>query len=148
MRDATPFLPLIEPNPARSSVNLWLGRAGAVAHAHYDGYHNFFVQIKGRKRFLLMPPHAWRTLGIYPFVHPSHAQAAANLSNAAPHLVLGGNMGDAGGTAVGADTDQALLAAAEVRVADVGPGEVLYVPPLWFHHVVAVSECDGWQIQR
>ena len=30
--------------PSRSSVNLWLGRAGGTAPCHYDGYHNAFAQ--------------------------------------------------------------------------------------------------------
>lgn len=136
-RDLRPLGPLLAPNPARSSVNLWLGPAGAVAHAHYDGYHNAFVQLQGRKRFLLLPPSAWQDLGLYPFVHPHHAQAAANLSQIWPELV----------TVEGVPAPAAPDTADQLRrrlqplllVADVEPGDVLYLPPLWFHHVIAVS---------
>lgn len=41
--DISPVEPLLAPNPSRSSINLWIGPQGAVAHAHYDGYHNFYV---------------------------------------------------------------------------------------------------------
>jgi hypothetical protein len=41
--DISPIEPLLAPNPSRSSINLWIGPQGAVAHAHYDGYHNFYV---------------------------------------------------------------------------------------------------------
>ena len=39
-----------------SAVNLWLGRAGGVAPCHYDGYHNAFAQLHGRKRLLVATP--------------------------------------------------------------------------------------------
>ena len=68
--------------PERSSINLWVGQRDVVAHCHYDGYHNFFVQIKGRKRFTLVPPSSWHVLRVYPFLHPSHAQCQYNLSEA------------------------------------------------------------------
>ena len=90
--------------PSRSSVNLWLGRAGGVAPCHYDGYHNAFAQLHGRKRLLVAtpnpnpnpnpsphrhrhpdpnphpnpkqvaPPAASALLRPFPFLHPSHAQ--------------------------------------------------------------------------
>lgn len=137
--DLQPLQPLLAPNPQRSSVNLWLGPAGAIAHGHYDGYHNAFVQLKGRKRFILLPPTAWSVLGVYPFLHPHHAQAAANLSRIFPELALPDLM----------KTEAAAMSEEHGRlrkqlqdqlvVADLQPGDVLYLPPLWFHHVVAVS---------
>lgn len=45
--DISPVEPLLAPNPSRSSINLWIGPQGAVAHAHYDGYHNFYVSQRG-----------------------------------------------------------------------------------------------------
>ena len=45
-------------------------------------YHNFFAQIKGRKRFTLVPSTSWPEIRVYPFLHPSHAQCQANLSEA------------------------------------------------------------------
>lgn len=72
-----------------------------MAHTHLDSYDNFFVQLHGRKRFLLFEPEQvdqpnslrlcvpsltdpdalWsmfvqaRHLHPYPFLHPSYAQA-------------------------------------------------------------------------
>ena len=37
-----------------SSCNLWVGPPGTTAGFHYDPTDNFFVQVCGRKRFLLV----------------------------------------------------------------------------------------------
>ncbi len=37
-------------------TNLWIGQSGVTAQAHYDSFHNFYVQISGEKRFLLIAP--------------------------------------------------------------------------------------------
>jgi hypothetical protein len=31
----------------RSTINIWIGQAGVLAHTHMDSYNNFFVQIHG-----------------------------------------------------------------------------------------------------
>ena len=56
-------------------MNLWWTQGGTVAPCHYDGFHNIYVQLRGRKRFVLVPPAAaHRRLRFFPFLHPSHAQ--------------------------------------------------------------------------
>jgi hypothetical protein len=75
-----PLDPLLGVKPERFSLNLWLGEPGVEAHAHYDGYHNLYAQLYGHKRFRLVSPAAWRHLGVYPFLHPCHAQCLANRS--------------------------------------------------------------------
>ncbi len=72
---------LIARAPSHASVNLWLGRAPVSAPCHFDGYHNAFAQLSGRKRFLLAPPSAWRRLRPFPFLHPSHAQCQTTLDS-------------------------------------------------------------------
>ena len=52
-------LPALEPfqvTREHTAFNAWISSAGVVAPQHYDTYHNFFVQLKGAKRFLLGPP--------------------------------------------------------------------------------------------
>ncbi len=132
-----PYDSFLSLNPARSSINVWLGPRGATAHCHYDGYYNFYVQIYGRKRFVLFPPTAHQVLGVYPFLHPHHAQAITNVTQVLPELCTV----DDGGNAKHASDDVGSKAV-ELRrlavVADLAPGDVLYLPPLWFHHVIAV----------
>lgn len=43
---------------AGPTVNMWMASAGSTSAAHYDSYHNFFVQLHGKKRFFLLPPSA------------------------------------------------------------------------------------------
>ena len=77
---ASPLDELLRLNPQQSSVNLWAGQEGVVAPCHYDGHHNMYAQLWGRKRFLLWPPTAWPTLRPFPYLHPSHAQCQTNVS--------------------------------------------------------------------
>jgi hypothetical protein len=53
--DLHPMAPLLL-NRTGLQVNVWLGRAGVVTATHYDSTWNFFVQLRGKKRFVLAPP--------------------------------------------------------------------------------------------
>jgi len=119
--DIQPIQELLKLNPKHSSINVWIGQPHVIAHCHYDGYHNFYAQLYGRKKFTLFRPTEWPGVSPYPFLHPSHAQAQVNLSDensiavfpAARHL----------------EGYQVILE----------PGDLLYMPPLWFHHVEAMD---------
>ena len=37
-------------------MNVWVGEAGVETSLHADTYNNFYVQLHGKKRFLLLPP--------------------------------------------------------------------------------------------
>ena len=110
---------LVSLYPQHSSANLWLGRAGVVAPCHYDGYHNAFDHLHGRKRLRLAPPSASALVQPFPFLHPSHGQCQAHT----------------------------LPPEASVD-ADLHPGDILYLPPLWFHEATALSDAvvsiNGW----
>ena len=45
LHDIDPIDELIALMPSRSSINVWIGQRGASAHAHYDGYHNFYASL-------------------------------------------------------------------------------------------------------
>eukprot|EP00730_Choanoeca_flexa_P013160 TRINITY_DN5022_c0_g1_i1.p1 TRINITY_DN5022_c0_g1~~TRINITY_DN5022_c0_g1_i1.p1 ORF type:complete len:444 (+),score=94.81 TRINITY_DN5022_c0_g1_i1:93-1424(+) len=113
-----PMNDLIALNPQRTSINLWIGQ-DVTAHAHYDGYHNMYCQLHGSKTFTLVSPKHWHVFGVYPFLHPSHAQTTANWSK--PELQ------DKLKTLPKHDVYQVTLHA----------GDLLYLPPLWFHYVTA-----------
>ena len=126
--DIQPLDELLKLNPAISSVNVWLGPPNVIAHCHYDGYHNFYVQLHGRKRFWLAPPSAWPWLQPAPFLHPGHAQCQVNLSK----------------------RDDSAIAADSVELLEVElkPGDLLYMPPLWFHHVQSLDARWGGQSMK
>jgi ribosomal protein L16 Arg81 hydroxylase len=43
-------------NLARTDGNLWIGPAGTIAQMHWDPGHNLFAQIRGEKKWILVPP--------------------------------------------------------------------------------------------
>ncbi len=120
-RDVQPLEEFLVLNPSRTSVNVWMGQPHVIAHCHYDGYHNFYAQLYGTKKFTLFRPTNWPGLYPYPFLHPSHAQAQVNLSN--PDALR----------------DFPLAAKTEAVEVVLEPGDLLYMPPLWFHHVESME---------
>jgi hypothetical protein len=116
-----PIRELLLLNPKRSSINAWIGQPHVIAHCHYDGYHNFHAQLYGTKKFTLFRPTEWPGLYPYPFLHPSHAQAQVNASDR-----------------VDVETFPLVERVQKYEVV-LEPGDVLYLPPLWFHEVEALS---------
>ena len=116
-----PISELLTLNPSRSSVNVWIGQPHVIAHCHYDGYHNFYAQFFGTKKFTLFRPTNWPGLYPYPFLHPSHAQAQVNLSERMEVERF------------------PLVHSVEAVEIVLHPGDLLYIPPLWFHHVESMS---------
>jgi lysine-specific demethylase 8 len=95
---------------------LWLGPAGVVSTLHFDSSHNFFVQLYGRKRFVLLPPGESRRV-YYPcddfeFLHFSPVDVER------PDLAR-----------------FPLFAEARRLEFTVEPGEVLFIPVRWWHYV-------------
>lgn len=116
-----PISELLSLNPSRSSINVWIGQPHVIAHCHYDGYHNFYAQLYGTKKFTLFRPINWPGLYPYPFLHPSHAQAQVNVSDKM-------------------DVERfPLVRSVEAVEVVLEPGDLLYMPPLWFHHVESME---------
>ena len=119
--DVQPLNELLTPNPQRSSVNVWIGQPHVIAHCHYDGYYNFYAQLYGTKQFTMFRPTNWPGLYPYPFLHPSHAQAQVNLSDSL-------NVGSF-----------PLTKKVEAYRVVLQPGDLLFMPPMWFHHVESMD---------
>lgn len=108
-------------NEFRQTV-VWLGQKGTVTPLHFDLPHNFYAQLHGAKHWLLLPPNAWERVYPYPALHPG-AQLA-QVDTLRPDTGRFPNYGLDGMHAF-----EAVLNA----------GDVLYVPPLWFHQVTALN---------
>eukprot|EP00069_Balaena_mysticetus_P013177 bmy_21980T0 len=91
-------------------------RGGNVTPAHYDEQQNFFAQIKGYKRCILFPPDQFECLYPYPVHHPCDRQSQVDFDN--PDYERFPNFQNV----VGYETV-------------VGPGDVLYIPMYWWHHI-------------
>jgi hypothetical protein len=102
---------------------IWIGNASRVA-AHYDTFDNLACVIAGRRRFTLYPPDAIGDLYVGPIDHTMAGQpvslAAADPDN---------------------DDHYPRFARARARalVADLAPGDALYLPKLWWHQVEATG---------
>jgi ribosomal protein L16 Arg81 hydroxylase len=61
-KDIEPLVADIQPlrygpaNLAKTDGNLWIGPAGTIAQMHWDPGHNLFAQIRGEKKWILVPP--------------------------------------------------------------------------------------------
>ena len=87
---------------------------GAVTRLHYDHYDNVYVQLRGRKRFVLLEPLEAAAVYPFPLHHPLDQRARVHL-DALP----------AGSSAY------SRLGAAHGYEVDLGPGEVLFIPHHW-----------------
>jgi hypothetical protein len=109
----------------RTSVapRIWLGHASNVS-AHYDTMDNVACVVAGARRFTLYPPESIDRLYIGPIDHTMAGQPVS-LAASAP-----------------AD-DERFPRFREVRdqalVAELEPGDAIYVPKLWWHQVEATG---------
>ncbi|AQA00991.1 transcription factor jumonji jmjc domain-containing protein [Sphingopyxis sp. QXT-31] len=105
--------------PADTGPKLWLG--GAVkTQTHNDRDHNLACVIAGRRRFLLFPPEQVANLYIGPLDNPPP------LSLVDPESP---------------DYDRFPRfreAMAEARVAMIEPGDAIFIPRYWWHHVTSL----------
>ncbi|WP_252181135.1 cupin-like domain-containing protein [Azospirillum sp. B4] len=112
-------MPLLPPG---TQGRVWLGHASTVA-THYDAFENLACVAAGRRRFTLYPPAAIADLYVGPIDNTLSGQpvslAASDPDNPAyPRFQ--------------AIRDQAL-------VADLMPGDALFLPKLWWHQVEATA---------
>lgn len=140
------------------AVNIWIGNGRAVSSCHKDHYENLFVVVKGVKVFTLLPPAA------APFLHERRCRPAEYARSEVPIGSASASGAGGYGAAKPGGTDRAWTVvpdppeaasvpwvpvdvakpdlqrfpdaskapSVEVRV---GPGEMLYLPAMWYHRV-------------
>jgi ribosomal protein L16 Arg81 hydroxylase len=100
-------------------TNFWYGNAGCITQLHQDSIHNFFIQLKGVKEFVLFAP------SDRAYLYPSDELQLAHESQ----IRL-------------ADPDLSrfpLFAHATPYKYRLGPGDLLYLPPKWWHEVRTIE---------
>lgn len=102
---------------------VWLGNAVQVA-THYDLSDNVAAIVLGRRRFTLFPPQATADLYVGPLNVTLAGQPVSMVDPQAPDLDRYPRFAKA--------WDQAL-------VAELEPGDAIYIPTLWWHHVASLD---------
>jgi len=102
---------------------IWIGTASIVS-THFDESDNLACVVAGRRRFTLFPPEQVANLYVGPLDFTMAGQPTSMVDLRAPDLELYPRFARA-------------LAAA--RIAELEPGDALYVPALWWHNVEASS---------
>ena len=98
---------------------LWLGNA-VTTPTHFDESANLACVVAGERCFTLFPPDQVANLYIGPLGHSPTGTPISMVDLAAPDLQRHPRFAQA-------------LAHAQTAV--LGPGDALYIPPLWWHHV-------------
>ena len=102
---------------------LWIGNAATV-HTHHDLNDNIACAVAGRRRFILFPPDQTRNLYIGPFERTPAGPPVSMVSLLEPDPERHPRFAEA-------------WAAAEV--ADLEPGDALFIPYMWWHHVQSLD---------
>ncbi len=113
-------LPLLD---AEVAPRIWLGTA-ITTPAHFDESHNIACVVAGRRRFTLLPPEQIENLYVGPLDHAPTGTPLSLVDFRDPDL---------------ARFPRFAQALASARIADLLPGDAIYIPPLWWHHVESLE---------
>lgn len=104
-------------------MKIWIGTR-SIATCHYDALDNIACCIAGRRRFTLFPPSQIKNLYFGPLDLTPGGQAISMVDFDNPDFEKYPRFRDA--LAVG-------------QVADLDPGDAVYIPSMWMHHVESFS---------
>lgn len=106
----------------------WIGNR-AITQIHFDLYYNLACMVAGRKRFVLFPPDQTKNLYMGPMEMTVSGVPTSMVNLENPDFTAHPRFAEALETAT---------------VADLVPGDVLYIPYMWWHHV---SSLDAFNMQ-
>jgi hypothetical protein len=114
--------------------NLWISRGTKTVGLHFDPAENLNIQLRGRKRFTLYPP---GTRGYYPCSMFSQTAHISQVFRDGPEY------------------DRERFPAfdpASGREAILEEGQILYLPPYWWHQVTSLGDVNininTWSLPR
>ncbi len=106
----------LHPKKIGKQTHLWIGPKGTVTPLHHDLTNNLFIQITGRKVFRMIP-----SMQVQYMYNLSHVYSSVDMLN--PDYGQFPNFRN--------------VTPVEVEV---GPGNILFIPIGWWHHVVSLSK--------
>lgn len=124
--EAVPGFARANPSPLLDEAihpRLWIGNAATV-QTHHDLKDNIACVVAGRRRFILFPPDQTRNLYVGPFERTPAGPPVSMVSITEPDQRRYPRFADA-------------WAAAEV--AELEPGDALFIPYMWWHHVQSLD---------
>ncbi|WP_454882867.1 cupin-like domain-containing protein [Sphingomonas oryzagri] len=98
---------------------LWIGNRIVVA-THHDVIENIAVVVAGRRRFILFPPEQMPNLYIGPFEFTPAGTPVSLVDPEAPDLDRFPRFAEA---------------LPHAQTAELGPGDAIFIPYMWWHHV-------------
>lgn len=101
------------------TASLWIGTPTRIA-AHNDFPDNLACCVAGRRRFILFPPDQFRNLYLGPIDNTPAGRAISMVDFHAPDFAAYPRFADA---------------LAHAQVAQLEPGDALFIPSMWWHHV-------------
>ncbi len=104
-------------------ASIWIGNRTRIA-AHYDLPDNLAVVAAGRRRFTLFPPDQLANLYVGPLDFTPAGQAISLVDMVNPDL---------------ARFPRYAEALEHAQVAELGPGDAIFIPSMWWHHVEALG---------
>lgn len=105
-------------------ASIWIGTRTRIA-AHNDLPHNLACVAAGRRRFTLFPREQFRNLHLGPIDNTPAGRAISMVDFHAPDLDRHPRFADA---------------LPHARTAELEPGDALYIPPMWWHHVEGLAD--------
>nr|WP_077408368.1 cupin-like domain-containing protein [Microbulbifer agarilyticus] len=108
---------------APPQMKVWIGNR-SVASCHYDALDNIACCVAGRRRFTLFPPDQFKNLYFGPLDLTPGGQAISMVDFARPDF---------------ARFPRFREAITNGSVAELEPGDGIYIPSMWMHHVEGLS---------
>jgi jumonji domain-containing protein 7 len=134
------------------AVNFWLGNSHSTSVLHKDHYENIFVQIRGAKEFVLLPPVEGPCVNERSVLSATYAPLNPSLSSSEltredlhmhidePEQYIPLPTWDP--DRPGENTTEYSKYARPLRVT-VNEGDMLYLPALWYHKVKQIAGDEG-----
>lgn len=104
-------------------ASIWIGNRTRIA-AHQDLPENIACVVAGRRRFTLFPPDQLANLYIGPLDFTPAGQAISLVDFHRPDLQRFPRFAEA---------------MAQAQVAELAPGDALFIPSMWWHHIEALE---------